>query len=227
MIQLSRTDITDVLVDLDSDLLILRYIGDLFHSTPPISRFSVISNPEYRKRSFDVLIDEDPSLPNNAPHPRHPERFVENIMSYGFPESGLYPYTFYAVSDPGGSRLRQFGPPRTSKLLNAGMLVFKPSRAHHARIMRLARDPKWWNYGRLMEQDLLRLAFHKSGNFPFATLDWRYNTLWAKKEDLARNTKTIHGKLWAAGGGVDKELIELYQQSIKDVSDYWGTAQRQ
>lgn len=87
--------------------------------------------------------------------------------------------------------------------------------------MQLAKDPKWWNYGRLMEQDLLRLAFHKSGNFPFGHIDWQYNGLWAKKEDLRLGTKTIHGKLWNTDSYLDTELFALYQQALDDLSDYW------
>lgn len=205
--------------DLDSDVLVLEYIGDLFALTPPISRKSVTFAPEYRTRSFDVLIDQEPSRPNDAPHPRKAERYIEDMATSRIPKSELYPYVFYAVSDPGHSRADEHGPPKTTNLLNAGVIVVTPSHAHYSRIMQLAKTPKWWNYGRLMEQDLLRLAFHKKGEFPFGTIEWKYNLLWAKKEDLELGTKTIHGKLWETG--VEKELSDLYFQALTEVMDYW------
>lgn len=224
----SRLSVTNILsantLDLDSDVLPLSYIGNIFADSRPRFLDSIKYAVDYSP-TLELLVDDDPSRPENVTHTKHTVFFRETLSDYGYTPSSFYPYVFYAVSDPGGSRKNETGPPRPTKDLNAGMMVFSPSKKHHARIMSLATQPHLWNYGLSMEQDLLRLAFNASGKFPWSPLDWRYNGLWAKKEDLALNTATIHGKTWShdidTEFAMDSELTSIFWRALGQVEEYW------
>ncbi|CAA16830.1 alpha-1,3-galactosyltransferase Otg2 [Schizosaccharomyces pombe] len=145
-------------------------------------------------------------------------RFTEEFAAYGLTRDDLYPYVFAAVSDPG---MWHETPPPFKDYFNAGLFVFKPLKAHYKRLMALARFPKLYDNANMMEQSLLNFAYNSAGAFPWESLDWTFNGLWARKNDLPY-LKAVHGKHWQPEGslGYDEDTSKLWWDAFQEMQTY-------
>lgn len=79
--------------------------------------------------------------------------------------------------------------------INAGVLVFKPCEAMHARLLRESQNTENYN-GSMVEQAFLNYAFGRNSPFPATWFDKTWNGFFAEPEDEGK-LKVLHEKLWA------------------------------
>ncbi|EEB08022.1 acetylglucosaminyltransferase [Schizosaccharomyces japonicus yFS275] len=195
----------DRLCFIDSDMLPIRNMDGVFN----------VHEIMERKTSSSY---KPPALTYRPKGSMKNAEFEEDWNAYGVDKEELYPYVFAAVSDPGEWHTT---PPPFKDFFNAGLFVFRPSKAHWKRLRYLARKPYFYDNARMMEQSLLNFAFHSKGAFPWEHLDWTYNGVWARKTDLPF-LKVIHGKLWQGADkmGFDYDTSAVWWQAYGEMIAY-------
>lgn len=99
---------------------------------------------------------------------------------------------------------------------NAGVLVFQPNRAMHARLLRDCQDKTKFDNG-LAEQAFLNTAFHRDGPFPPSkALDQRWN-ISPDAHDRGEEISILHAKLWATWFEEDNWAVNLFNHTWKDM----------
>lgn len=136
----------------------------------------------------------------------------------------FYPYTFAAVPESG---IRTDYPPTpVTKLLNAGLLLIKPSVVWYEYLLHLTKYRSMLAEDSTQEQGFLRRVFSQSGPFPWQVLDWKYNTNYPLDVDLDKGSIALHHKFWwpknkDSWPGVDL-LFDKYAQALKEMEKYYA-----
>ncbi|EEB08023.1 acetylglucosaminyltransferase [Schizosaccharomyces japonicus yFS275] len=177
----------------DSDLLILRNMDDIFdtpYATQP-------PQPDIAKA-------------HNFVNPNDNERyiFVDDFSAYSVKHEDMYPYLLAATDDRSNDHPI---PVRPASMFNAGLMLLKPSKLHMQRLLTIARYPYMYEDARMMEQSLLNLAYDEDGWFPWTRIDWSYNGVWCQPNDHPY-LRAAHGKFW------DTSLDEFHPMYV---ADWW------
>ncbi|EPY52702.1 acetylglucosaminyltransferase [Schizosaccharomyces cryophilus OY26] len=170
----------DKLCVVDSDILILKNIDDIF-DTPYQGKPRTPVKTEQRRY-------KDPK--DDSEH-----YFEENFEEYGASIDDFYPYLLAAVSDRGEHHMI---PPEPIGSFNAGMMLIRPSIEQFKRLLKIGAYPYKYENAHMMEQSLLNLAYEEHGWFPWTRVDPYYNGVWCSPDEY-HHLKTAHGKFWNIG----------------------------
>lgn len=154
-------------------------------------------------------------------------QYNKNLTTEGAiqPDEGPQPSTYVFASNAGSGGFDHKLPPGKGNNLNAGIVVFKPSRELFEYHMSLTTPVAETRYnGRYPEQGLWGYAHRRNGNMPWTQLHWKWNINWAVYEDVEAGVASIHTKYWNIGGkdGVDDPRLRDFALSIKaKMEGYW------
>lgn len=136
------------------------------------------------------------------------------------------PHTYLFASNAGSAGYNHTIPPDKGDNLNAGCLVFQPSIDLFNYYVSLTTPTTETRYnGRYPEQSLWAYAHRRDGNMPWKQLHWKWNTNWARWEDLEVGTASLHSKYWELDH--DPKLRDYAFSIMWRMEGYWeGVARR-
>lgn len=108
-------------------------------------------------------------------------------------------------------------PPKNRQNLNAGCLVFGPSKALFQHYLQVASIPNRF-VAKYPEQSLWSYVHRRDGNMPWKQLHYGWNTNWASFNDSKR-AASLHTKFWE--NEHDPKLKELLMRSRWKMEGYW------
>ncbi|KAF2123949.1 glycosyltransferase family 8 protein [Dothidotthia symphoricarpi CBS 119687] len=132
-------------------------------------------------------------------------------------------YLFAAIS--GSGSWKHVLPPKGSRSINAGCVVFRPSLDLFNYYVSLAQPELEGRFnGRYPEQGLWAYAHRPEGNMPWGRLDPNWNINWATHRDLEYGIASLHSKFWQ----LDHDpLLRDYGLSVKwTMEGYWEGRER-
>lgn len=133
-------------------------------------------------------------------------------------DEGPQPETYIFAGNAGAGIRDHAYPPYKGDNLNAGCMVYQPSREmfeYYLRICNLTdRFPR-----KYPEQGLWAYAHRWQGNMPWKQLHYAWNINWVTSKDLGYGVASLHMKMWE--GQDDLVLTDYIQRIRSKMEGYW------
>ncbi|KAL3425302.1 glycosyl transferase family 8 [Phlyctema vagabunda] len=133
-------------------------------------------------------------------------------------DEGKQPETYIFAGNAGSGGYAHPYPPPKGNNLNAGCMVFRPSKELFDYYMNLAQLKDRFP-GRTPEQSLWSYAHRRDGNMPWTQLHYDWNVNWATSNDTEHGIASLHSKFWELDH--DPKLRDYAMQIRWMMEGYW------
>ncbi|KAH8598346.1 nucleotide-diphospho-sugar transferase [Bisporella sp. PMI_857] len=133
-------------------------------------------------------------------------------------DEGQQPQTYLFAGNAGSGGYDHAYPPPKGNNLNAGCMVFRPSKDLFDYYTRLTKFTDRFN-PRTPEQSLWAYAHRRDGNMPWKQLHHDWNVNWAVWADKEHGIASLHSKFWELGH--DKLLRDFAMEIRWKMEGFW------